>query len=66
MKDQSIQAAHNKKDVSLRPSFLPKMKRIFREDTSVMPVSSVAHPKEKKQAPATPKRDEIVFISDYR
>ena len=31
-----------------------------------MPVSSVADSKEKKQAAVTPKRDEIVFISDYR
>jgi hypothetical protein len=33
------------KDVSVQPSFLPKMKRIFREDPSVMPVSSVADKK---------------------
>jgi hypothetical protein len=65
LKSQSIQASNFNKDVSIQPSFLPKMRRIFREDTSIIPASSVAEPNNKK-LPLAPKKVDKKFISEYQ
>lgn len=53
-KNQSVQKSNNLKDMSIQPSTITKRsRRIFREDPSVLPQSSVANDKMIK-IPAIP------------
>jgi hypothetical protein len=67
LKNQSIQPSHNLKDAAVQPSLLPtRTRRIFREDPSVLPQSSVADKPIIDQKVAPPRKIEKLFISEYQ
>lgn len=55
------------KDAAVQPSLAPsRTRRIFREDPSVLPQSSLADKPIKDQKAIPPRKIEKVFISEYQ